>query len=127
MSENEHSLSELGTNQRRALEALLAEPSIRAAAEACKLTERTLYRYLSDPAFRAELHARQDEILAATTAALVGLTGDALSELRRIMTGGDTDSVRVRAIATWLRHTRDAVELDQLAERVAALEEGLRQ
>ncbi len=122
MSDNEHRLSELTTNQRRALEALLSEPTVRAAAAACNLTERTLYRYLAESAFRAELHARQDDILAASTAALVGMSGDMLRELHRLAMKAESESVRARAIAIWARHKRETVELDALSERVRQLE-----
>ena len=58
----------LSTNKRKAIIALLANPTIGKAAAACGLGERTLNRYLADDDFRAELRARQDEA-AATMAA----------------------------------------------------------
>jgi len=116
--------SELNTNQRKALVALLAEPTVKAAAESCGLAERTLYLYLTDETFRAELRARQDAILASVTAALVGLSGEAVRVLREVLDDPKaTASVKVRAALGWLRHTRDAVELADLSDRVAALEQ----
>jgi hypothetical protein len=112
----------LNTNQRRALQALLSEPTIRAAAEKAELGEATIYRYLRDEFFRDELRRRQDEILTATAAALVGLRGKALETLANAQDDDDV-SVRVRAANYWLRHVRDAVKLDDLADRVRALEE----
>jgi len=113
----------LNANQKRALTALLTSPSLRAAAIECKLSERTLYNYLQEPAFRAELRARQDAILASVTSALVGLSGEAVRVLRSVLNAKTaTDAVKVRAALGWLRHTRDAMELADLAGRVSALE-----
>ena len=113
----------LTTNQRRALEALLREPTVRAASAASNLNERTIYRYLRDPAFRAELRARQGEILTAATAALVGMSDTMHAELCRIATAGESDSVRARAISIWAKHARDTLRLDELTERIGRLEE----
>jgi hypothetical protein len=116
--------SELNTNQRKALVALLAEPTVKAAAESCGLAERTLFCYLSDETFKAELRARQDAILSSVTSALVGLSGSAVQTLRDLLESKTaTDSVKCRAALGWLRHTRDAVELADLSDRVAALEQ----
>ncbi|MFZ5919306.1 MAG: hypothetical protein ACOYZ7_20430 [Chloroflexota bacterium] len=117
----------LSANQQRAIAALLSEPTIRDAAKKAGIGERTLYRYLADPMFKAELRKRQDEILAATTAALVGMTGDAVATLRAVMQNKDAgDAVKVRAALGWLAHTRNAVELDDLAQRITELEERMK-
>ena len=105
------------------MSALLSSPTIRAAARTAGIGERTIHRYLADPEFTAELRKRQDAILAATTAALVGLAGDAVETLRDVLQDTEAShSVKLRAAATWLSHTRGAVELDDLARRVSALE-----
>ncbi len=114
----------LSTNQRKALIALLAEPTVKAAAKRCGLHERTLYGYLNDPAFKAELRRRQDAILASVTASLVGLSGEAVGVLREVLNDPDVaPSVKVRAALGWLQHARDVVELDSLAKRISRLEE----
>lgn len=122
MSENDR----LSTNQRKALKALLECSTIRAAAEDCGLGEATLYRYLRDPLFKAELRARQDGIVSSVTAALVGLAGDAVEALKSILASKDaSDAVKVRAALGWLAQMRQSVELADLAERVTALEQTL--
>jgi len=116
--------SELNANQKKALAALLAEPTVKAAAESCGLAERTLYGYLADETFKAELRARQDAILSSVTSALVGLSGSAVQTLRDLLESKTvSDSVKCRAALGWLRHARDAVELADLSDRVAALEQ----
>jgi len=118
--------SELNANQKKALAALLATTSVTAAAERCGLAERTLFYYLGDETFKSELRARQDSIVGAVTASLVGLSGEAVRVLRDLLESKTaTDAVRCRAALGWLRHTRDAVELRDLADRVAVLEDKL--
>ena len=113
----------LSTNQRRAIEALLSKPTVRAAAKKAKLGEATLYRYLRDETFRAELSRRQDAVVAAVTAALCGRSGEAVETLSELLKGTDASpAVRARVALGILSQTRQAVELSDLAERVAKLE-----
>lgn len=117
-------MAELSTNQRKVLEALLSEPTVKEAAEVAGLTPRTVYRYLNDPAFKAELRKRQSEILAQTVAAMVGGRGTALETLHRAQTSETSSwSERIRAANYWLSHTQDAIELDVLTERLERLEQ----
>ena len=114
---------ELSDNQKRAIRALLSTPSVRAAAAACSLAERTLHHYLADPAFTAALRAEQDKLTAASTAALVGGAGLARETLADVMTDKEASpSARVRAAVAWLGAWRDAVTLDDLTQRIEALE-----
>lgn len=118
--------SELNRNQKLALTALLSEPTVKAAAESCGLAERTLFYYLADETFKAELRQRQGAILGGVTSALVGLSGGAIQTLRDLLESKTaTDAVKCRAALGWLRNVRDAVELRDLADRVAALEDKL--
>ena len=115
---------ELTQNQKKALEALLRCTTIKGAALAAGLGERTLHRYLDLAHFRQELARRQDATIKATTAALVGLSGEAVAALSSILQDEDTPvTVKVRAALGWLAQMRQSVELADLAERVSKLEE----
>ena len=116
-------MADLNKNQRRALAALLAETTIRDAAKAAGLGETTLYRYLRDPDFRAELQARQSELIAAAVASLAGLTGDAVGTLRAAMADPNaTTSAKVRAASLILDHVQKLTTFAELETRLAALE-----
>ena len=113
----------LTTNRRKAIRALLGHSTVRAAAAACGLAERTLHHYLADPTFRAALRERQDELTAATAARLSGGVGDALATLEAVWHDPEaTPAARVRAAVAWLKAWRDATMIDELTQRVAALE-----
>jgi AcrR family transcriptional regulator len=116
----------LTTKQRRVIKALLSEPSIRRAAKAANVSERQIYRYLSDDFFKSELRRRQDEVITAATAALAGLSGRAIETLQSILDDPEAGaSVKARVALGWLKEKREAVELDDLAARVSLLEQKL--
>jgi hypothetical protein len=120
----------LTRGMKRALPALLAYPTIAEAAEAADLGERTIYRYLNDPDFKAALHKAQDRILAATTARLTGLTtqavrelGDSLEILSEQARGSLQDFITVDEHGRWHVDLAKAKEAD-LLHLVKKLEQG---
>jgi len=116
----------LNRNERKALRALLQETSVREAARKSGLGERTLYRYLSDDRFTAALRRRQDELTRSLMASLIGLSGDAVRVLKEAMQSSAASwPARIRAALGFLAERRQAVELADLAERVAQLERQL--
>lgn len=117
-------LRELSVNQRKAIKALLAAPSVAAAARQCGLSDRTLWHYLEDDTFKAELREMQDKATVALAAGLAGLSGEAVQALHDLLTDAKTPaSVKQRAALGWLRETRQTVELGDLVERVKKLED----
>ncbi len=116
-------MAELTTNQRRAIAALLTEPTIGKAAGKAGLCEATLYKYLRADAFKAELRARQDETINAATAALSGLAGEAIDTLRAVLRDGEaTPAQKTRAALGILDHVQRLTAFADLEERIAQLE-----
>jgi phage terminase small subunit len=117
----------LSKNQAKALDALLRCTTVSQAAIVAGVSARTIWRYLSNDVFKAELRKRQDQTIKATSAALVGLSGEAIQALQDLLTDPDTTpAVKARVALGWLEHTRKTVELDGLSERVRILEESLK-
>lgn len=113
----------LSANQKKALRALLTCSTIREAAQVAGLGERTVWRYLEDDIFKAELRSLQDKAIQAAAASLSGLTGEAVETLRSVLSDPDaTHNVRVGAALGILQERRRIGELDDLAQRVDALE-----
>lgn len=95
--------SVLSSNQRKAMAALLAVPTLEEAAKKCGLHRNTLARYLSIPMFRLELSNREAEIIAATQAAITGATGAAVKTLKALVENeGTSDAVKCRAAVALL-------------------------
>lgn len=77
--------NDLNPNQRKAIPALLENPTLLKAAEACGLNERTLRRFLEDPVFRAELQKREGIILDEMTRRLLQMSGKAVDALADVL------------------------------------------
>ena len=105
-----------------AIAALLEKATIADAASAIGVSEKTLRRWLQDPDFAAEHRAAQRQAVDLAIAGLKQATGEAVATLRRNLTSG-MPSVEVRAATEILSQTARWQELDELGERVKALEE----
>ncbi|MGD9600160.1 MAG: hypothetical protein AB7P94_17985 [Steroidobacteraceae bacterium] len=114
----------LTRDQERAVTALMTEPTVAKAAVAAGVGERSIYRWLRDDAtFMAAYRGARRDAFGAAAGVAQRLAPNALVVLAKIMndTGANT-SARVAAAAQVLKFGRDALELDDLAARVEALE-----
>jgi len=111
------------TRQSRAIEALLQEPTIGRAAATAGVSERTLRRWLKEGPFKkAFFDARRESFGQA-----IGLTQRyapvAIATLVKVMNDeGNSASAKVTAAAVLLKFGREGIELDDLAERLEAVE-----
>ena len=116
-------MADLTSNQKKALAALLSSRTIADAATQCRLTERTLYKYLADPDFQIELRQRQDQLLDAAVASLAGLAGNAGETLEHVLDSNEASpQARNRAALGVLDQLRKMVTFHQLEDRVAEIE-----
>ena len=113
----------LSANQKKALAAILATNSVRAAAQSCGLAERTLWRYLSNGPFLQALRTEQAAIYTVATSRLTQGINQALDELEILITSAKSEAVRRAAVADWLGHALKLRELDDLEARISALED----
>ncbi len=114
----------LTAKKRRFVAALLATPTVRAAAEQAGVSEPTAWRYLADPTVKGELAQRQDGILGHVARRLASEMGEALDVLSAVMNDATAkDAARVSAARAVLDGGLRLAELVTLAERVAVLEE----
>jgi hypothetical protein len=116
-------VDKLGTKHHKAVSALLSEPSIRKAAESAGVPERTLYAWLKEPAFDAAYRAARRDSVQQATARLQYATSAAVSVLCQLMVKETVHaSIRLSAAKTILELSIKAIEIDDLAARLAALE-----
>lgn len=116
-------MAELTPKQHRAISALLTAPTLKAAAEQAGCGERSIRVWLEDAAFVAAYRAARREAVGQAVAQLQRLSGAAARTLGDIMESGAHASVRLAAARTILEMAIRAVELEDLAARIAALEE----
>ena len=117
----------LTPRQLRILRALLTKNTVTAAAGAAGVGESTVYRALSDPAFRAALAQAEGEAVAAAGRRLAALAETALDALAGTLTDPRTPApVKVRACEVVLANLIRYREVAQFEQRLAALEQEMR-
>ena len=111
----------LSPRQRKAIEALLTRGSISAAAEAAGVARVTMYRWMREPAFMAELSKAEDAAMASLQRTLVALASLATVTLAKGMEGKATSS-QIRAADISLSKLLLLRDLVAFERRLAALE-----
>lgn len=123
MSGNERKLS---ARQERAVEALLAHPTICAAAKAAGIGESTLRRWCDDPHFQAAHQEARARLLESVITGLQSASTVAVATLREVMeTARLHPSARVSAARTILEMMLRSRELLEIERRLTALEEAV--
>jgi hypothetical protein len=108
--------------QQRVLGALVLGASPDNAGSAGRVSRRTVYRWLADPAFKAALTEARRQALQTATARLAGITGRAVDALAALLDGGADPQTRCRAALGVLHMAVKSAEVDDLLARVEELE-----
>ena len=107
--------------QEPAIVALLATPTIGSAAKAAEISGVTLWRWMKESEFKANLRAARRAVVEGAIGRLQQSATEAVNALQRNLSCG-TPSVEVRAATAILDQTIKAVELFDMVERVEQLE-----
>jgi len=104
-----------------AIERLLNGGTVQGAAEAAGVSRKTVYKWLSIPAFQEAINSAQAEAMARLSRALIALGGSAIETLGETMSDKtQSPAVRVRAadiVTGRLLTMRESVEFEaRLAE-----------
>ena len=107
-----------------AIAALLTQRNIEEAAKTAGIGTQTLLRWLKLPEFDAAHRQARRAAFSQSTARLQQATSAAVSTLLKIMVDpGAPPSTRVRAADSVLDHAKQAIEIEDVEIRVAALEQ----
>jgi len=124
-AENKNNLTRL---QRAAVAAIVTTKSNTEAAAVAGCSERSIYKWLKDPVFKAELATYEKTIRDAVDYQLTTGTKQALEVIRNVTEGTIKDdpdlraSVRLRAAIAWMDlHIKTRADTE-LEARVSALE-----
>jgi DNA-binding transcriptional MerR regulator len=118
-------MSGLSEKQQRAIEAVLGHGTLAEAAEAVRVTPRTLRRWLSDETFQRELKSARARVMDGIVNRLASLGSKAVAELDSILSNKRTKpGIRLRAALGILQHVQAAREAD-LEARLAEIEKQL--
>jgi len=114
----------LSATQEAALVALLNEPTVNKAAQIAGVGERTLYRWMEQPVFNRAYRAARRQAFSHAVALTQRYAAAAVQTLAKVMADPKaTAAAKVAAATSLLRFGREALELDDLAARLEALEE----
>ena len=113
----------LTRRQEVAVAALLATPTIGTAAEAAKVSESTLRRWLQRPDFAEAYQAARRQALAQTIGRLAQDSARAVGVLAEVMDNREAPpAVRASAAKALIELAMRGAELSDFAERLAAIE-----
>jgi hypothetical protein len=116
--------SKFAREKEEAVVALLTHRSIEEAARSIGINPNTLLRWQKEPEFQTAYREARRAAYGQATARLQQATSAAVSTLLKIMV--DTNmppSTRVRAADSVLDHAKQAIEIEDVEVRVAALEQ----
>jgi hypothetical protein len=115
--------AQLEPGQDRAIIALLAEPTLKAAAASASVSETTLWRWLRDPTFKGAYRQARREALDRATTRLAALVEKAVEALGEIVADPTVSPhVRVSAASRIVEFALKAAELEDVQTRLEKLE-----
>jgi len=116
--------STLTDRQTKFLPVLLASPTYTDACQKGRVSRQTLYEWLRQPAFKAELQRQRAELVAQGFALLSQSVVKAVETLVGLLDGSDGRLKRLAARDILDQHAKFR-ELDELTQRIEAIEERL--
>jgi hypothetical protein len=121
MSTSTHPLT---PRHEQSITALLVQGSLQAAAAASGIHEKTLRRWLRDDAvFQMAYREARRQVVQQAIVQIQQATGEAVEMLRKVMQAADAPaSAKVSAAKTILDTAVKAIELEDLEQRIVALE-----
>lgn len=106
-----------------ALVALISEPTLKEAAKKAGIGEATLWRWLQDPEFQEKYRTARRQAVSQSITQLQKISSEAVETLREVMNSKETPPAsRVTAAKAVLEMAIKAVEVEDLAVRIEALE-----
>jgi hypothetical protein len=120
--------AKFGRKQEEAIAALLTQRNVEDAAKSVGIAPKTLVRWMQIPDFQAAYREARRAAFGQSIARLQQASTAAVSTLLKIMVDPSAPaSVRVRAADSVLDHSKQAIEIEDVEVRVAALEEAAEQ
>ncbi len=109
------------------IQALIANPTVRAAAKAAGIGETAAYARMKDPDFLKRYDAARYDLLKQNTAAVQGHIRAAIDAMGEIVNDPDTpQQIRLNAAEAIIRTALKLTEQTDILTRLAAVEERLK-
>lgn len=109
--------------KQRAALLLLTRPTIREVAEELGIAQHTIYMWKRQPAFIAMIQQQQKDLMAQTTARLIGTSLSAVETLQAIASNVlSSETARVSSARSILEYALKVGPLAELSKRLQMLE-----
>jgi len=106
--------------------ALISNPTIKAAATACGVSERYIYGRLRDLAFKEKYDAARREVLEQSTAFIQGIVSEAITKMRDVMNDPDaSQQTQLNAAESILRNSLKLTEQNDILTQLAELKKAV--
>ena len=116
--------AKLGRKQEAAIQALLTQPSLEAAARIVGVAPNTLLRWQQEPEFAKEYRKARLKAFGQGTARLQHAASAAVSAMLKILVDPKAlPSTKLRAADLVLTHGAKAIEIEDIEARVSDLEQ----
>lgn len=112
----------LTPRQNKAISCILTAKNLQAAAITADIPIRTVARWMTEPAFIAELQRRESEALADITRQLASYAGAAVGTIAELLEFGYPPATRLRAAEALLNQLTRLRELTTIEGRLSELE-----
>lgn len=109
-------------NEDQLLLALACGATVEAAAKQCGLTDRTIYRRLNEPAFKARLAELRGDMVRRCAGMLTAAAGEAVRTLLALQGSAVPPATRLGAARAILELGLKVREVAELEARMSALE-----
>jgi hypothetical protein len=106
--------------------ALLTHPTVEKAAVAAGISHSSAIRWMKDPDFAEKYRAARIDVMRRVSARLQTAASEAVEGLRDVLSNGESEAARVSAARCILDSALRVTELEDIMERLAALEESAR-
>lgn len=106
-----------------AIQALMTEPTLAAAAAKVGVSESALVRWKAEPDFKADLQAAQAAAVDGMVSQMVSIAGDAVAALRAGLAPDKPIHIRLRAADIYLGKLLMLRQMVDFEQRLLALEQ----
>jgi len=116
----------LTRKQIKGIAALLAHQTVTEAAKDAGVSEKTLYRWMQDETFSAELRAAATKTIDGMVRRLTAGRDVALDTIYNLILYAKSDNVQRLAAKDWFEILHRTIELDEIEKRLTVLEEKIK-
>lgn len=116
-------MSEVRSNQRKAIEALATGHTVEQAAVVAGVTDRTVYNWKTEPAFKSTLQKISDNAIDDSVVFLSSCLMDAFKTMKHLCNNAESESTRLAAAKAIADSSLKILEQRDIVKRITEIED----